>query len=83
MKPETPAPKPSWASIAMEIKKEKAQRPPGCHTLEEIASQLGTSEERAKEIVKEAIKRGKARTVQHKKLNEAGALIPCVYYERI
>jgi hypothetical protein len=70
----------SWKDAAEELKRKLAVPPPGTQSIEEIASELNLSVDRAMDMVKRLIKEGRAEPVPGKKLTAVGVLANCSYY---
>lgn len=70
----------SWKKAAREVRLEKAKPPAGCQSIEQIAEEMGCSEDTAKGIIAELVKAGRAERVPGKKLTSTDQLVATVYY---
>jgi hypothetical protein len=73
----------SWKTEAQELRKREAQPPPGCQSLEDVAKEMGVTDETAMGIITKLIKSGRAERVPGKKLTVTGALVTCNYYRLV
>lgn len=73
----------TWRKAQEELKTREAQPPAGWSTLDEIAEEIESTKDVARDLVNKLVKEGRAERMNGKQMNAVGALINCHWYRLI
>jgi Fic family protein len=73
----------SWKSEREALLREQTRPPEGYQSVDQIAAEMEVSRERAAEVIKELVKKGRAEAVQGRKLTALGVVMKEFYYRLV